>query len=288
VADVVVYGTAAADVVVRVPRLPAPGDHLTATSLGWRLGGGSANVAVALAADGHRVELVGPFGRDAMGDALIAELERRRVRTDRSIRVASPTARALILLDPTGERTILGIDTGYATDVFPIEDPADPVDADLVYIETYRRFPTSIADRAGRALIGVQLPAGSIGPWPADILIGSERQLDPAWRDDPFEHGRAVAGDRLRWVVVTRGDRGAVAYGPGEVIETAARPATQVDTTGAGDAFAAGLLTAVLQGAPIAEAMVVAAERGAAAVEVLQSVPPDAVEAIGRSWPQLG
>jgi sugar/nucleoside kinase (ribokinase family) len=288
VVEIVVYGTAAADIVVQVPRFPEPGDHLSATSLGWRLGGGSANVAVALAAAGHRVELIGPFGRDPMGDALIGELERRGVRTGRSLRVDAPTARALILLQPGGERTILGLDSALASDVYPMETPPDPGNAEVVYVETYARFPTSLADQARNALVVVPFPPSSHGAWPADILVGSERNFPAEWRTEPFHGGRAAAGPRLRWVVMTRGVLGAVAYGQDEVIETAARPATQVDATGAGDAFAAGLIEAVLTGVSMQEAMSYAAERGAGAVEWLQSIPPAATEAIGRTWPRSG
>jgi hypothetical protein len=62
-ADVAVFGTAVADVVLRVAALPRPGDQIRAEPLGWRLGGGSANIACGLAAAGHEVELIGPSAR---------------------------------------------------------------------------------------------------------------------------------------------------------------------------------------------------------------------------------
>jgi pfkB family carbohydrate kinase len=73
-AEVVVFGVVAADVVLRVQRIPAPGDHINAEALGWRIGGSSANVACGLSTAGHHVRLVGPVGRDPMGDKLLAEL----------------------------------------------------------------------------------------------------------------------------------------------------------------------------------------------------------------------
>src|SRR5712675_1368841 len=75
-AEVVVFGVVAADVVLRVQRIPAPGDHVNAEALGWRTGGSPANVACGLSTAGHHVRLVGPVGTDAMGDNLLAELER--------------------------------------------------------------------------------------------------------------------------------------------------------------------------------------------------------------------
>jgi sugar/nucleoside kinase (ribokinase family) len=74
-AEVVVFGVVAADIVLRVQRIPGAGDHVNAEALGWRIGGSSANVACGLSMAGHHVRLVGPIGRDAMGDNLLAELE---------------------------------------------------------------------------------------------------------------------------------------------------------------------------------------------------------------------
>ncbi len=274
-AEIAVYGTVAADVVLRVPALPRPGDHIPAEPLGWRLGGSSANVACGLAAAGHEVELIGPVGTDPMAEALTAELERRGVRTHRLHRVDAPSPRALILLDPGGERTILGLDQGSAADASPLDDPPDTVGVDCVYVESYERFSTRIAARSQDALVVSTPPPRRRRSWPADILVGSERQYPPPWLPAPFESARPVAGSRLRWVVVTRGREGADAYGPGAGCHVAARPAKQVDATGAGDAFAAGLISGLLAQHGIQEAMELGAVQGAAAVEVLQSVPPD-------------
>ncbi len=230
-AEVAVFGTAAADVVVQIPSLPGPGDHLSAKSLGWRLGGGSANLACALAAAGHRVEFVGPFGNDPMADVLMAEIERHGVGTGRSFRAESPTPRALILLDPSGERTILGFDQEFTTDVYPLAEVPQVGAVDGVYVETYVRFPATIADRAPGALLVLTPPVSGTAHWPADILVGSERQYPADWSKAPFNAARVIAGPRLRWVVVTRGPRGADAYGPDGSVHVGARPARQVDAT---------------------------------------------------------
>jgi ribokinase len=71
-AEVVVFGVVATDVILRVQHIPTPGDHVNAEALGWRIGGSSANVACGLSSAGHHVRLVGPVGRDAMGEHLLA------------------------------------------------------------------------------------------------------------------------------------------------------------------------------------------------------------------------
>jgi ribokinase len=283
VADVVVCGTVAADVVLRVPVLPRPGDHLRAEPLGWRLGGSSANLACGLAAAGNHVELIGAVGTDPMAAALTAELERRGVRTHRLRRVDAPSPRALILLDPDGERTILGLDGGSAADRAGVDEAPEVVGADCVYVESYERFSTTIAAAARDALLVATPPPDGRASWPADVLVGSERQYPAAWLEAPFESAGPAAGSRLRWVVVTRGREGADAYGSAAALHVAARPAKQVDATGAGDAFAAGLISGLLAGYEIREAMELGAAQGAAAVEALQSVPPDWLAGVERS-----
>lgn len=274
-AEVAVYGTVAADVVLRVPALPRPGDHIAAKPLGWRLGGSSANVACALAGAGHHVQLVGPVGTDGMAEALVAELHRRGVGTDCLIPVDLPSPRALILLSPDGERTILAIEHPGAASAFPIDDAPEVDAVDCVYVESYERFSTVVAERSPHALL-VATPPEDVGDsWPADVLVGSERQYPEAWLASPFEFARDVAGSRLRWVVVTRGRRGADAYGHAGSWHVDARAARQVDATGAGDAFAAGLIAGLLAQRGIEEALALGAAQGAAAVEVVQSVPPD-------------
>src|ERR1700750_1250207 len=100
-AEVVVFGVVAADIVLRVPRVPTPGDHINAEALGWRIGGSSANVACGLSSAGHHVRLVCPVGRDSMGDSLLAELEQCGVDTEYSFRADAASPQTLILLDGT-------------------------------------------------------------------------------------------------------------------------------------------------------------------------------------------
>jgi ribokinase len=284
--DVAVFGTAVADVVLRVAAFPRPGDQIRAEPLGWRLGGGSANVACGLAAAAHSVELIGPVGADSMADELLAELERRGVHTPHCIRMGGVSPRALILLDANGERTILILGGERWPEPLPLPDLPEAGDVSCVYVESYELFPTSIGDRFPDALLIATPPAAGRSTWPADIIVGSERQYPADGLVTPYESARAVAGARLKWVVVTRGAHGAEAYGPDRCYHVTGRTARQLDATGAGDAFAAGLIAALLAGRPMRDALERGAAQGAASVEVLQSVPPGWVETIAATPPR--
>ena len=88
-----------------------------------------------------------------------------------------------------------------------------------------------------------------------------------------FETVRSVSGDRLEWVVVTRGEAGADAYSASSELHVDAVAADQVDATGAGDAFTVGLLHGLLRGGDMAAALRVGAAWGAATAAQLRSIP---------------
>jgi sugar/nucleoside kinase (ribokinase family) len=247
---------------------------LTGEGLGWRAGGSSANLACALSSAGHDVRLFGPVGSDAIGDDLVAELDRWGVDTAGVFRMPGSSPRTLILLDSTGERTMIGMDGAPKGWRFmPTEEP-DLSSADCVYVESYTRYPVSIANAAGSAMLVTSPPREGAIAWPSDVVLGSQSQYNREMLESPYASVRAVAGPRLRWVVVTRGESGADAYGSDDHLHAEAPNATPVDTTGAGDAFAAGLIHGILRGASITVAMDVGAAWGAEAVTRLQSLPP--------------
>ena len=267
------FGVVAADVVLRVQHIPVPGDHVNAEALGWRIGGSSANVACGLSSAGHHVRLVGPVGRDAMGEHLLAELEQHGVDTEYTFRADAASPRTLILLDDTGERTIIAVDSGPGPSSFLPAHGPDLRSADCVYVEGYTRYPVSTAASAESALLVTSPPVPGATAWPATVVVGSETQYHDVASAGTFETVRSVSGDRLEWAVVTRGREGADAYGASGELHVDAVAAEQVDATGAGDAFTVGLLHGLLRGDDMATALQVGAAWGAAAVGQLQSIP---------------
>ena len=267
------FGVVAADVVLRVPHIPASGDQVDAEALGWRIGGSSANVACGLSTAGHHVRLVGPVGTDAMGDHLLAELEHYGVDTEYTFRADAASPRTLILLDDTGERTIIAVDSGARPSSFLPEHRPDLRSADCVFIEGYTRYPVGTAAGAEPALVVTSPPVSGARTWPATVVVGSETQYSDVTSARLFEAVRSVAGERLEWVVVTRGRQGADAYAVTDQVHVDAVAADQVDATGAGDAFTVGLLHGLLQGDDMVIALRAGAAWGAATAAQLQSIP---------------
>ena len=245
-ADIYVFGTMAADVVIRVRSMPTTGDHVRGEYLGWRPGGSSANLACALSSAGHTVQLVGPAGTDKTGQALLKTLHAHGVRTEHTI-PAPAAPRTLIFLDDSGERTILALARPDKPNSYEVRNLPGLPKADAVWVESYATFPREIAEIAAQAILAVPPPDDPAPSGQADLLVGSKSQFPTTWRQAPLQAAGAAMGARLRHVVVTDGSRRAVAYTDAAPLSVPARPAQQVDATGAGDAFAAGLPHGLLE-----------------------------------------
>jgi sugar/nucleoside kinase (ribokinase family) len=207
-----------------------------------------------------------------MGDNLLDELAQRGVDTEYTFRANAASPRTLILLDDTGERTIIAVDSGAEPSSFLPKRGPDLRSVDCFYVEGYTRYPTGTAAAAESALLVTSPPVPGATTWPATVVVGSETQYNDVTSAGMFEAVRSVSGERLKWVVVTRGTAGADAYGASE-LHVDAVAADQIDATGAGDAFTVGLLHGLLQGDDMVTAMQIGAAWGAATVTQLRSIP---------------
>lgn len=281
-ARIVVIGSAARDEVTRLAEPLRPGAHLNGIAGGARLGGGGANTAVALAAAGHAVTLVAAVGRDAAGDALLAELGAAGVDISQIARLDRPTTHSLILVDPAGERTVANV--ARCEEDAPPERVLD-LPADAVYVRSRRAdLAPLLAAKAATALVVAHAPPVEPGSRPARVLVASASDLDPGQIQNPLALGREIAGELLEWVVVTAGAAGACAHAASGLLEAPAAKVRPVDTTGAGDAFAAGLVHALVQGQPLPEALALAVRFGTEATLWDRScLPKPAVEQLLRA-----
>ena len=267
---VVVLGDVMVDVVTRLSGPVAPGSDSPAR-IAFEGGGQAANTAAWLAVAGARVALVARVGDDSAGRMAVAELEALGVDTRVAVDGERPTGTCVVVVAADGERTMFpdaGANDGLATG-----DLADDllVRGDHLHVAGYallrngsRAAALSAIERAGAAGMSV-----SVDPSSAALLSGGLPRLGKGvglllpnaleaaaltGREDPVAAARALA-ESFPEVVVTLGQQGALWTDGDQVIRVAAAAADVVDTTGAGDAFAAGLLAARLHGAGPAEAL---------------------------------
>ncbi len=275
-ARILVVGSVASDEVVRLDRPLAEGAHLEAKSLGARLGGGAANTGLALAFAGNDTVLISSLGGDDLGRGLLAQLNAGGIDTSHVLTIHSPTTRSIVMIDARGERTIVNLERCIDPDPGRLVD----IPADVLYVRS--RAPglaPFLSAKAARCRIVAHIPPLDAGCLPAHILVASASDLPGEVLSDPFAAGREIAGDILEWVVVTKGADGAKAYGANETLSLAAPSVTALDSTGAGDAFAAGLVHGLAAGMPLA--LKTACAFGAEAVRWESSfLPKEAVEAL--------
>lgn len=226
-----------------------------------RRGGSAANVAATIARSGGRARFIGQVGDDPLGRTLTADLAALGV--DLAVRHHGRTGTIVVLVGADGERTMLS-DRGAATALDDIE-PTCLDGVRLLHIPYYSLVgeplatTTAVLAATARALsITVSVDASSSALLAADDrAIDRIRSLAPghvfANEDEADVLGDALSPRHLGGavVVVKRGARPALLdYGDGPVEVTAERIADVRDTTGAGDAFAAGYLMAIASGAP--------------------------------------
>ena len=262
----VVVGDVATDVVAVLSGEPAPGSDRPA-SIRSRGGGAGANVAVHLAALGTPVVLAGCVGDDPAGVALVAELTAAGVGL--ALRTVPGTATGTIvsLVEPGGQRSMLA-DRGANLHLRAGDVPA-PRPGEHLHLSGYtlldeRPRAAGLAALAAARAAGctVSVDPASTGPltaygvdrWLADtagadlLLPNADEARLLTGCADTADAARALAAAHPA-VAVTLGADGALWAAGDLLVHRPAHPADVVDTTGAGDAFTAGLL-AVWLGAP--------------------------------------
>lgn len=279
--DVVVVGSANADLVVTVPRRPGGGETLLGSDLETFPGGKGANQAAAAGRSGAATAFVGCMGDDAHGAFLRDKLSEAGVDVSAVETVEQPTGTAIIFLTPDGENSIVvapganyavtieraqrseAVWTAAKVAVFSLEIPLDTVD----YVARH-------AADAGVRIVFNAAPSAKIAPETlrlCDPLIVNEHEAQEvlgAPDGTSFEDlatGLLEAGARS--VVITLGAEGALVLDGDGLDAIPAYRVTAVDTTGAGDAFVGALAGELAGGAALRDAVRFATAVSAVAVQ---------------------
>ncbi|KFF96582.1 ribokinase [Streptomyces scabiei] len=277
--DLLVVGSANADLVIGVERRPGAGETVLGSDLAVHPGGKGANQAVAAARLGARTALLARVGDDGNGRLLLDSQRAAGVDTAGVLVGGAPTGVALITVDPSGDNSIV-VSPGANGKLTPADVRAADallrasrvVSAQLeipleTVVEVVRRLP-----EGARFVLNPspprELPAEVLAV--CDPLIVNEHEaqviVGGELAGSPEDWARALLALGPRSVVVTLGAEGALVA---DAEGSARVPAVQVeavDTTGAGDAFTAALAWRLGAGSAPAEAAAYAARVGAAAV----------------------
>ncbi|MFF7531950.1 ribokinase [Streptomyces bobili] len=287
--DLLVVGSANADLVIGVERRPAAGETVLGSDLAVHPGGKGANQAVAAARLGARTALLARIGDDAYGRLLLDSQRAAGVDTVGVLVGGAPTGVALITVDPSGDNSIV-VSPGANGRLAPEDVRAAAglfhasrvVSAQLeIPLETVVEVVRSLAP-GSRFVLNPSPPR----PLPAEVLAACDPLIvneheakvilggaeaggaagGAAVGDRPEDWARVLLAKGPKSVVVTLGSQGALVASAEGVERVAAVKVEAVDTTGAGDSFTAALAWKLGAGSSLPEAAAYAARVGAVAV----------------------
>lgn len=264
---VLCLGVVVADIFVPpLERLPAAGELVATGELLVQPGGCAANVALGLAALGVPASVSGRVGQDTFGELLLGELRERGVDIDAVVRADGAHTSTTVILPVRGEdrRYIhtFGANAAFSTDDVPEDVLAA---ANVIYIGGYlmlralKQAPLVAAlkqarERGATVVLDVAVPAGTESP-----LASLESLLPLADYFVPnVDEARAITGEReprrqadrlmaygAQRVLIKLGERGTYVRSAGHEFEMPAPAVNAVEPSGAGDAFAAGLIVGI-------------------------------------------
>ncbi len=245
------------------------GGRLLYRDQGRRLGGGAANTGVGLLWAGHEVSVAARVGNDDTGVWLRQQAAELGLDVTHVEQFDGETGELLVLVDSLGERTIL---RQHRRPALPGGLPMTPVDC-LYVNHDGPEAATYMAQMAEHSLVVSQYPKGGRWSRPCQVMIASAADLAP--QSDLWAHARLLAGERLQWLVVTHGEQGAEAFAVDQYIQVPTRPVSVVDATGAGDAFAGGLIHGLLAGLPMPAVLSQAGQWAAYTLSSSSSIPSE-------------
>lgn len=241
-------------------------------------GGSAANTLAGMAALGARCAFIGQVADDTLGEVFAHDIRAADIAFGTPARAGDPpTARCLIFVTSDAQRTMntflgasqflpaeaLDLEAIASSQVLYLEgylwDPAEPRAAMRKAIETARQAGRKVAFTLSDSFVIARhgddfrdlIARGEI-----DILFANAGELATLTGLDDLEQGIAALRDKVPLIVVTCGEDGAVAVAGADRAQVPAEPVTRVvDTTGAGDLFAAGFLFGHVRGRSLAESL---------------------------------
>ena len=270
--SIIVVGSSNTDMIIKLDRIPRPGETILGGEFVTAAGGKGANQAVGAARAGGKVSFIVRVGRDMFGDQAVAGFKKEGINTDHVSRDPSkPSGVALIFVAKDGENSI-AVAGGANGGLSPADvDKAKKIFAGagllVMQLETPLNTVQAAADLAVKAGVGVVL-----NPAPARVLPGkllkmisiitpneTEAELLTGIKVDS-DAAASKAADKLlargvKTVIITLGSRGAFVAGGGVRKLVPGFKVKAVDTTAAGDTFNGALAVALVEGKTLEDAV---------------------------------
>jgi sugar/nucleoside kinase (ribokinase family) len=272
-----------------IKALPCPGELVAIEAIKTSAGGCAANVAIDLRKQNLAVDLVGCIGRDVAGEILVKELQAAQINCDQLVYATEhPTSETVILLVEREDRRYLhAFGANQAFTVSQI-DRDWLAELDLFYLGGLFAMPGIVTGELLRLLafcrekkvitvVDVALPTNFQGAGEMEKLLPHIDWFLPndaeaavlTGQTDPFKAIAVLQSWGAESLVVTLGERGAIGFQRDECWLCNAYPWETVDPSGAGDAFASGLITGITNGWDFSRTLVYASALGGSATRAV-------------------
>jgi sugar/nucleoside kinase (ribokinase family) len=268
-------------------------------------GGSAANTIVGCASFGGRAAFVGKVKDDELGRVFAHDIRAAGVAFDTAPASEGPsTARCYVLVTADGERT-MNTYLGAAQDLHPQDIDADAVAAAAItYLEGYLWDPKHAKDaflkaaataHQAKRLVALTLSdafcvdrwrdefLGLVRDGTVDLLFANEAELRSLYQTADFDSAIGALRREAHLAVVTRSEKGCVVVSRDQVLAVPASSVERVvDTTGAGDLFAAGFLFGLAQGASHERAASLGALAAGEVIQHLGARPQTSLKALAQ------
>lgn len=259
--SILVIGSLNADLVVKSPRFPQPGETISGEDLQIIPGGKGANQAVAAGRQGVKTTMIGRVGSDSFGPFLVDNLKANQVDTSHVAFDSSATGTAIIVVDSNGQNSIV-LSPGANGKVSPADvDLASFQGFGLLLLQLEIPTPTVLhaAQQARAHGLTVILNPAPAKPLPDDLLANvdvlipneSELALLTGLPVNDVTSAETAAKEILKQgvkiVIVTLGSKGALLVTDMQVTQVDTYKVNVVDTTAAGDAFIGGFAAKLME-----------------------------------------
>jgi len=281
---IAVVGSYATGLTMKAARLPGRGETLLGAGYRVDFGGKGSNQAVGCAHLGARVSFIAKIGNDAFGDGALSLYRNEGIDTTHVLRTPdAPTGVGFITVEASTGHNCIVLDPG-ANELLTAEEvnACGPALDSVSVVLTQLEIPVAAAEAAmkqgrERGAVTILNPAPA-RPVPTsllssvDILTPNETEAavlaghKGQTTTDPQQIARKLIEQGVRTVIVTLGEKGALIVCESSALHVPAIHVSAVDTTGAGDAFNAGLATALAFGSTLEDAVRFAVITGGLAV----------------------
>jgi len=266
--NIIVVGSINMDFVVNTSRIPEAGETLKGQTFNKFPGGKGANQAVAVKKLGEEVSFIGSIGDDEVGKKIEKHLRKSKIRTDFKLSNC-PTGTAHIMVTEKGENYIIIIEGANKNllekDIENKKEKIEKADFMLCQLEiplVSTKRSIEIANQHNTKVILDPAPAQKLSLdilSKVDYLLPNEeeiKQLYPnrtGYKED--EYINLLLENGVNNVILTQGEKGATIYNQKYKKSISAPKVKTRDTTGAGDAFAGGLVVGLKNGLELQKAV---------------------------------